>query len=452
MPTFDGDNLIITLDAVVGGALTVDVEVDLYSAWKEWFKTGTNSKYPLAFRVDGGAPLTTGIKQGAYFFIQNDLGWRIRPFENDGTYYIVGNLAPEVSSIPILIGTIGPYTVLVDGLQPITQNVDSIIEEQAINVEQLRFRIESIRQRSPGTGSIIYYDPINGDDSNDGSRFSKSVKTFARAHDLVSDGRHDVIQIVDTSNLNVINVDEPGWVVTKSDVSVRGPGWDLVIYPTQTTDPTIKILGDECVLENFQVRGADTGSQNAVVVDADLCTLSNMKLKRSRNICLEIRSSGCLVENSIIEHNTVGLGIGVSITADAHETEIRGSNIYDMVTGIDVSGTAHGNFIRSTSIHDGTNAIVTNAGTMDLHIFEDCMISGVVNRIVDGGTNTHDQYLTKIGNKLTDIHDEAFGKWTLDPIAKTLTLYRADGVAILKQFNLTDTLSSVPNFIGRTPA
>jgi len=52
--------------------------------------------------------------------------------------------------------------------------------------------------------------------------------------------------------------------------------------------------------------------------------------------------------------------------------------------------------------------------------------------------------------KLTDLHDEAFGKWTLDPTAKTLTLYRANGT-VLKVFNLTDTSSTVPAFIQRTP-
>lgn len=53
--------------------------------------------------------------------------------------------------------------------------------------------------------------------------------------------------------------------------------------------------------------------------------------------------------------------------------------------------------------------------------------------------------------KLTDVHNEAFGKWILDPSAKTLTLYKADGIAVLKTFDLTDTTSTVPAFITRTP-
>lgn len=50
---------------------------------------------------------------------------------------------------------------------------------------------------------------------------------------------------------------------------------------------------------------------------------------------------------------------------------------------------------------------------------------------------------------ITDIRDEALGKWVLDPTAKTLTLYRVDGVTVLKTFNLTDTANGVPAFIAR---
>ena len=52
---------------------------------------------------------------------------------------------------------------------------------------------------------------------------------------------------------------------------------------------------------------------------------------------------------------------------------------------------------------------------------------------------------------IADLKDEALGKWVLDPTAKTLTLYRADGVTVLKAFNLADTQTAVPAFISRTP-
>jgi len=128
MPIFDGDNLLITLDAPVGGVLELDVQVDLYSDWKEWVLTSpTNQGYPPAFRTIGGDALTPGIDAGAYYFINNADGWRIKPNESDHTVYAAGNLAPEDASLPVFIPTTGGFTVAVLGLQPITQSVEEIL-------------------------------------------------------------------------------------------------------------------------------------------------------------------------------------------------------------------------------------------------------------------------------------------------------------------------------------
>jgi hypothetical protein len=55
-----------------------------------------------------------------------------------------------------------------------------------------------------------------------------------------------------------------------------------------------------------------------------------------------------------------------------------------------------------------------------------------------------------------DAHDEAFGKWeifTSGPDANRLVLYRADGVTVLKKFDLTNALGapSTINPFKRTP-
>lgn len=131
MPVFDGEALIITLDAT-GGVGAVDVLVDLYTAWKDWLKEPrvgglSNLRFPQAFDPSGGEELTPGIKAGSYSRIRNDLGWRIRPFEEHATILFTGNLVPADSSLPIAIPTLGPYTVLMPGLQPITQSVESLL-------------------------------------------------------------------------------------------------------------------------------------------------------------------------------------------------------------------------------------------------------------------------------------------------------------------------------------
>lgn len=124
MPTFDGDELVITLDS---GVTTIDVELDLYSAWKDWVLLSDNAKYPFAFRTVGGDPLTPGLSAGSYFFLQNQVGWRIRPPEEDINIKVIGNLVGENSDEDVVIPTIGAFTTSVVGLQPITQGVDELI-------------------------------------------------------------------------------------------------------------------------------------------------------------------------------------------------------------------------------------------------------------------------------------------------------------------------------------
>lgn len=131
MPTFDGENLIITLDPVVDGVLTVDVQNDLYEPWKDWLRSSPKNRgYPQAFRTTGGDELTSIINAGAYFFLRNDYGWRIKPAENDGDYFMVGNLAAQTTDRRVFASTTGSFTTAVLGLQPVTQGVTPVMAQQ----------------------------------------------------------------------------------------------------------------------------------------------------------------------------------------------------------------------------------------------------------------------------------------------------------------------------------
>ncbi len=56
-----------------------------------------------------------------------------------------------------------------------------------------------------------------------------------------------------------------------------------------------------------------------------------------------------------------------------------------------------------------------------------------------------------VADLVDDLHDEALGRWVLNVVAKTLTLYRVDG-SVLRVFNLTVAAKDVPPYVGRTPA
>ena len=120
--TFDGPNLRIILESAV---TEVDAQVDLYSAWKDWVKTPGNEVHPFAFATVGGQPTTAAGSVAPYFFLRNDLGWRMRPPEEDINITITGNVYGTDPAEEILEPSIGAYTVLI----AIERDATSVVEE-----------------------------------------------------------------------------------------------------------------------------------------------------------------------------------------------------------------------------------------------------------------------------------------------------------------------------------
>jgi len=122
--TFDAPNKLIILDQIspVGGLVTLDVQVDLYSDAREDWKTNvTLNKMRLCFRTTGGDPISAVEVQGAGFFLMNGTGvhggWRIRPFEADHDLILTGNLFADDETLPIFVPTVGAFTVFARNVQ-----------------------------------------------------------------------------------------------------------------------------------------------------------------------------------------------------------------------------------------------------------------------------------------------------------------------------------------------
>ena len=120
--TFDGPNLRIILDS---GDTEVNVQTDLYSAWKNWAKTPGNEVHEFAFSTTGGDPVTATGNVAPYYFLNNTGGWRIRPAEEDINVILVGNLYGLDPALPIFEATTGAYTVLV----AVERDASSVVEE-----------------------------------------------------------------------------------------------------------------------------------------------------------------------------------------------------------------------------------------------------------------------------------------------------------------------------------
>lgn len=102
--TFSGSARRITLPA----QSRIDA-ADLYSRWKEWVATGDNAKFPPAFNVVGGDPISADTSLAVNIFIRNDLGWRLAPPEADIDIVISGNIYPTTASSPWRASPTGAY-------------------------------------------------------------------------------------------------------------------------------------------------------------------------------------------------------------------------------------------------------------------------------------------------------------------------------------------------------
>lgn len=87
--TFDGPNKLILVNE---GELSIDVQRDVYSNWKEWSTQRENLAFQEAVSVLGGDPITDTTFVGDTYFLEN--GWRIQPYASQAGYIldVVGNI------------------------------------------------------------------------------------------------------------------------------------------------------------------------------------------------------------------------------------------------------------------------------------------------------------------------------------------------------------------------
>lgn len=104
---FDGPNKLILVSL---GVTSLDVKVDIYSAWKEWLldPEHDNAKYLLALGVVGGDPITADTSLGDTYFLEN--GWRLKPYVGDYVLDITGNIYTREAGQNPVVPTSGVST------------------------------------------------------------------------------------------------------------------------------------------------------------------------------------------------------------------------------------------------------------------------------------------------------------------------------------------------------
>jgi len=128
---FDGAAKLIIVSV---GVTEIDVEADVYSAWKRWMLLSDNSKWPIAMRTVGGDPLSETKTLGATFFLLNS--WRIRPQEADHWLTVNGNLYTDPAGASPFVSTLGAFTVTIS---MVVSNLSDASLAQMSEIEQASF-------------------------------------------------------------------------------------------------------------------------------------------------------------------------------------------------------------------------------------------------------------------------------------------------------------------------
>jgi len=144
---YDFDNKVIYISiAPVGGVITVDVQVDLYShIKKDWLDVPAYHKFKFPFAPVGGNLTKPPTKISPYYFLLN--GWKMRPYEANHTLYLTnGYLLVDGGGDPWL-PTLGTYTVNIRDTVP----ADAYATSQAISAGDLTNISDAVWEKDVGT-------------------------------------------------------------------------------------------------------------------------------------------------------------------------------------------------------------------------------------------------------------------------------------------------------------
>jgi hypothetical protein len=83
----------------------------MYSCWKRWVQAGNANFLPAFGNSIGGDDLGGGVSLTGYFFVRNDLGWRITHEPYDQEIRFTGDIYPTDPNLPLFDTTPDPYSV-----------------------------------------------------------------------------------------------------------------------------------------------------------------------------------------------------------------------------------------------------------------------------------------------------------------------------------------------------
>lgn len=244
---------------------TIEVSIqDLYDTLRIIESQISNLSYPSLLKAGGKEVLGGGSSVGITMTLLNaQVSWTDRGSPTRCKISGGNIVAVDANGVPIEEDV---FSTNVNST--IAQSASATITDQALQAE-VKYRLEALRDSHGSFGSAFYWDPVAGDDLNDGLLPQTARKTFASIQtDLVTDGAYDVIFIVtDNAPPGGITITET-LIITKTSLSLRGPGRAVVFVPLDDSADTIVISGANNVeIDSLAVQtGPGPTARNAVAI------------------------------------------------------------------------------------------------------------------------------------------------------------------------------------------
>lgn len=220
-------------------------------------------------------------------------------------------------------------------------------------------------------GHAFYWDPINGNNTNDGTTPESAVLTWAYLQTLLStDG--DVVFVINSTGGDIVITEQIDIAVNR--VSIRGPGRSIMFKPTGAqTVPTITITGNSVGLNGFIVEtSSTTNTQSCISITGKSSVISECWIYRGGTYGAEYLSGDyhilakCHVEKNVLDGvfvKDMGLSNGSPREVDIDRCAIY-LNTRDGVRYEAIPGTPH----ASTRLNSITDSVIRNNGEIGVNI------------------------------------------------------------------------------------
>ena len=178
------------------------------------------------------------------------------------------------------------------------------------------YLIESLRGRHASIGSVWYWSPAGGSDSNNGTTPSTAVQTFAQVKTLINldggAGRSDVVFALATDSDGITTTGEK-ITIDIASLKVRGPGYNFQFDPGSTGD-AITISADNVEFSGFYVTTETGGTDNGIVVTGDNALIKDVWVSGATSNGISVSSSARTTIDTCAIEDCAGNGISIGET------------------------------------------------------------------------------------------------------------------------------------------